>query len=74
MSRSKRDRANKLFDKPQKAAGTPADEQEAARRAIAEKTARLRALRLARDAAQAAEAAARGAASKSKARAKSKAD
>lgn len=48
---NKRDRAKKLFAKSQKA---PLTDQEAERRAIAEKTARLRALRLARDEAEAA--------------------
>jgi hypothetical protein len=53
MSKSKRDRARKLFSAPQKSGQSPLNEQEAERRAIAEKTARLKALRLARDAAEA---------------------
>jgi len=53
MSRSKRDRANQAFGKPAKAGKAPRNEQEVERRAVAAKIARLRALRLARDEAEA---------------------
>ncbi len=51
MSKDTRQRAADMFKKPDEADKTSKNELEAARRAAAAKTAQLRALRLARDAA-----------------------
>ena len=53
MSKSKKDRAKKLFHKPGGGKRAEVSQLEAERRVNAEKTARLRALRLARDEAEA---------------------